>query len=126
MPATKTTSTKTNSTKKTGTKSTGRKSRTTSASKRKSAHRWVASVQTESTFPPKGLFTEDAETIARNLASKKTSPKGPASGMRMLNYYINRAGHNLSASGKAELNKAKSILPGIIARKREAREEKKK
>jgi len=36
--------------------------------------------------------------------------------MRMLNYYINRAGHNLPTSRKAELNKAKEILSEIIAR----------
>ena len=81
----------------------------------------MASVHTESTFPPQGLFTKDAATIARRLASKKTSPKGPASGMRMLNYYVNRAGRNLSASRKRELEKAKSILSEIIARKREAK-----
>ena len=45
--------------------------------------------------------------------------------MRMLNYYINRAGHNLSASRKAELNRAKSILSDIIARNRDARQKKK-
>jgi tRNA(adenine34) deaminase len=30
--------------------------------------------------------------------------------MRMLTYYINRAGHNLSGSRRAELEKAKSLL----------------
>jgi tRNA(adenine34) deaminase len=92
------------------------RTKTACASKRKLNHRWVAGVHTESTFPPKGLFTKDASTIARNLASAKTSPKGPASGMRMLNYYINRAGRNLPASRKAELERAKSILSDIIAR----------
>ena len=99
-------------------KTTARKANRTRAAKPSSGHRWVAGVHTESTFPPKGLFTRDAGTIARNLASKKTSPKGPASGMHMLNYYINRAGRNLSASHKAELEKAKSILSEMIARKR--------
>jgi hypothetical protein len=46
--------------------------------------RWVAGVKTVSTFPPKGLFTKDAPTIAKSLASKRVSPKGPGSGMRML------------------------------------------
>jgi Protein of unknown function (DUF3175) len=82
----------------------------------------VADVHTESTYPAKGLFTKSASTIARSLASKKTSPKGPASGMRMLNYYINRAGENLSASRKAELNQAKTILSDIIARRRSKQE----
>jgi tRNA(adenine34) deaminase len=35
--------------------------------------------------------------------------------MRMLNFYINRAGKNLSASRHAELEKAKSKLSEIIA-----------
>lgn len=82
----------------------------------KKGRRWVAKVHTESTYPEKGLFTKDAATIARSLASKETSPKGPASGMRMLNYYINRAGHNLPASRKKELEKAKHILSELIAR----------
>ena len=80
----------------------------------------MAGVHTVSTFPRKGLFNEDAGTIARELASKKTSPKGPASGMRMLNYYINRAGHNLSASRKKELEKAKRMLSEIIANAKKA------
>lgn len=69
--------------------------------------RWSAKVKTVSTYPPEGLFTKDAETIARSLASKKVSPKGPGSGMRMLTFYINRAGESLSAKRKAELNRAK-------------------
>lgn len=77
--------------------------------------KWVSKVQTESTFPEEHLFNQDAETIAKHLASKKVSPKGPASGMRMLNYYINRGGKNLSKERDAELEKAKHILSGIIA-----------
>jgi len=72
--------------------------------------RWVAGVKTVSTYPPKGLFTKDAATIARALASKKVSPKGPGSGMRMLTYFINRAGRGLTASRRAELEKAKVLL----------------
>jgi hypothetical protein len=41
--------------------------------------------------------------MARSLASKKVSPKGPGSGMRMLTYFINRAGHNLPATRRREL-----------------------
>jgi len=81
-----------------------------SKSKAKSGHLWVATVKTVSTFPPEGLFTRDAATIARSLASKKLSPKGPANGMRMLNYFINRGGRGLSATRRAELEKAKRLL----------------
>src|SRR6266545_3574494 len=80
--------------------------------------RWVAKVQTESTFPPKGLFTKDAPTVARSLASKKVSPKGPASGMRMLNYFINRGGRGLSKTRREELERAKRLLSKRIARDR--------
>jgi tRNA(adenine34) deaminase len=81
-----------------------------SKSKAKSGRRWVATVKTVSTFPPEGLFTKDAATIARSLASKKVSPKGPGSGMRMLNYFINRAGRGLSSTRRAELERAKRLL----------------
>jgi len=72
--------------------------------------RWVARVQTDSTHPPKGLFTKDASAIACSLASKKVSPKGPGAGMRMVTYFINRAGKGLSASRRRELEKAKKLL----------------
>jgi hypothetical protein len=77
--------------------------------------RWVAKVKTVSTFPPKGLFTKDAATIARSLASGRVSPKGPGSGMRMLTYFINRGGKGLSKTRKAELEKAKKLLSKKIA-----------
>lgn len=74
------------------------------------AKKWSRKVTTDSTHPPQGLFTRDPQMIARSLASKKVSPKGPASGMRMLTFFINRAGKNLSASRKAKLQKAKELL----------------
>lgn len=75
-------------------------------------------MKTDSTHPPSGLFTKSAPTIARILASKKVSPKGPGSGMRMLTYFINRAGRGLSASRRAELEKAKSLLAARVQRER--------
>ena len=77
---------------------------------KKKKRKWSARVTTDSTHPPAGLFNKSAATIARTLASKRVSPKGPGSGMRMLTFYINRAGHNLSAKRLADLNKAKSLL----------------
>jgi tRNA(adenine34) deaminase len=74
----------------------------------------VAKVKTVSTFPPEGLFTKDASTIARSLASKKVSPKCPGSGMRMLTYFINRGGRGLSATRRAELERAKKLLSARI------------
>jgi len=84
-----------------------------------SQKKWVRSVKTDSTHPPEGLFKKDPETIARTLASKKVSPKGPGSGMRMLTYFINRAGKGLSARQKARLEKAKTLLSERVERAHE-------
>ena len=72
--------------------------------------KWSAAVSTDSTHPREGLFNRDAKTIARELASKKVSPKGPSSGMRMLTFYINRAGKNLPANRMKVLEEAKKLL----------------
>jgi hypothetical protein len=72
--------------------------------------KWVARVTTDSTHPPKGLFSRSASAIAKSLASKRVSPKGPQSGTRMLNYFINRGGKNLSPTRRAELERAKKLL----------------
>ena len=90
------------------------------ATKRPKTRKWSASVTTDSTHPPKGLFNKSAAVIARTLASKRVSPKGPGSGMRMLTFYINRAGHNLSATRRAELTKAKELLSKRVQHAREA------
>jgi tRNA(adenine34) deaminase len=79
-------------------------------------------VTTDSTHPPKDLFTKDAATIARTLASKKVSPKGPGSGMRMLTYFLNRGGRGLSKTRRAELERAKHLLHERVERDRERRE----
>ena len=71
---------------------------------------WVRNVKTVSTSPPRNLFTKDAQTIARAMASKKVSPKGIGSGIRMIQFFINRAGKGLPAARRRELEKAKQIL----------------
>ena len=76
----------------------------------KKRNRWVAKVKTDSTHPPERLFTKSAPIIARTLASKKVSPKGPASGLRMLTYFINRAGKGLTKQRRVELERAKGLL----------------
>jgi len=75
-----------------------------------SDRKWSSKVKTVSTYPPKDLYSKDAETIARMMATKKVSPKGLGSAIRMVQFYINRAGKNLSATRKRELEKAKRIL----------------
>ena len=80
--------------------------------------KWSAKVDTDSTHPDEGLFNKSASAIAKALASKEVSPKGPASGMRMLNFYINRAGKNLPKFRHAELEKAKTFLSEIITKQK--------
>jgi len=77
--------------------------------------KWSGAITTDSTHPQSGLFNQGAKTIARELASKKVSPKGPSSGMRMLTFYINRAGKNLPASRLKVLEDAKKLLHERIA-----------
>ena len=82
--------------------------------------RWVHTVTTVSPAPPAGLFTRDARTIARVLASRRVSPKGIASGFRMLLFFINRARRGRGARRRAELLKAKRLMQEMLARQRAA------
>ena len=91
-------------------------------SSRKKSRR-IAKVKTDSTRPPSGLFTKSAATIARTLASRSVSPKGPVSGLRMLTYFINRAGRGLTAERRTELQKAKALLSRRIERARNLKDQ---
>lgn len=71
---------------------------------------------TDSTHPPPRTFSGSATEIARTMARKDVSPRGLGSGVRMIQYFINRGGRNLSATRRAELERAKRILQRRIAR----------
>jgi len=87
--------------------------------------KWVADVKTVSTSPPDKIFTKDAKTIAKAMASKNVSPHGIGSGIKMVQYFINRAGKSLSAERRNELEKAKHLLQEK-AKKRESHSSKSK
>jgi hypothetical protein len=74
--------------------------------------KWSAQVKTVSTYPPPGTFTRPAEEVARIMARKSVSPLGLGSAIKMVQFFINRAGRNLSAAQRRELEKAKHILQG--------------
>lgn len=76
----------------------------------KPKQKWSGKIHSDSTHPPPGLFTRNAETIAEVMARKDVSPKGIGSGIRMVQMYLNRAGKNLDPAQKAELEKAKRML----------------
>jgi uncharacterized protein DUF3175 len=82
-------------------------------------HRWVRRVTTDSTHPPPNTFKGSAAQIARVMARKDVSPKGLGSGIRMIQYFLNRGGKNLSPTRRTELECAKRILQRrAAARKR--------
>jgi len=100
----KSSATRSSSAKKTYPTKSGRRSTTPPS------RRWSAKVKTDSTKPGPGLFKKSAEKIAEELAKKSVSPDGRGQGMRMLSFYENRAGKNLSAERKRTLEHAKQIL----------------
>ncbi len=79
--------------------------------------KWVKDVTTDSTFPPEGIFTKDAKTIARVIARPDISPKGVGSAIRMIQFFINRGGKGLSKERKKELEKAKRLLQKRMRKK---------
>lgn len=84
---------------------------------------WVQNVK-ETSFAmdlPAGIFTKSAPTIARELkkavlASNRTKGTKFQSAMSMLNYYINRAGKNLTPEDKQRLEQAKIALRKIFGK----------
>jgi hypothetical protein len=88
------------------------------ATKRAARRKWVRTVTTDSTHPPPRTFTGSAADIARKMARKDVSPKGLGSAIRMIQYFINRGGRNLSATRRAELERAKRILQRRAARQK--------
>jgi hypothetical protein len=72
--------------------------------------KWSADIRTDSTFPPAGTFTKPGEEVARIMATRKVSPLGLGSAIKMVQMFINRSGRNLDAQRRKELEKAKRIL----------------
>src|SRR5215510_7255504 len=103
---------------------TQRSSRKAASTKRPTQRRrsmrkkWVRTVTTDSTHPPRGTFTGSAEDIARTMARKDVSPGGLSSAIKMIQYFINRGGKNVSASRRAELERAKRLLQKRVQRQR--------
>jgi hypothetical protein len=85
------------------------------STKRTQKRKWVGKVTSDSTRPPSGTFTGSASEIAWTMARKDVSPRGLASGIRMIQYFINRGGKNLSARRRAELEWAKRILQQLLS-----------
>jgi Protein of unknown function (DUF3175) len=74
---------------------------------------------------PKGLFKLSPKEIAKGLKrSAMESGKGDPyqSAMSMLNFYINRAGKNLSSSDKNRLELVKNELRKVFGREPEENE----
>lgn len=79
--------------------------------------KWIRHVQETSNAMdlPEGIFTHSPKKIAQQLkeavyASMRTKGTKFQSAMSMLNYYINRAGTNLSEDDRERLEQAKVEL----------------
>lgn len=99
--------------KSTAHKSSSSKTHSTKSGKRSTtppSKRWSAKVKTDSTKPAPGLFKKSAKDIAEGMTKKSVSPEGPGQAMRMLNFYENRAGKNLTSERKHAIDKAKKIV----------------
>lgn len=70
------------------------------------AEQWSKNVETE-WHAPEGFFKRSADQIASGLKANSDDLK---QAMSRLNFYINRAGSNLSSSDKARLESAKDKL----------------
>jgi len=70
---------------------------------------WVAKIETK-WHPPEGFFEQSAQKIAEGL---KRASKDLKQAMSRLNFYINRAGENLSAEDKNRLELAKEKLRNL-------------
>lgn len=68
--------------------------------------KWSGEVTTH-WHPKEGFFTQSAEKIASGLAKNSKDLK---QAMSRLNFYINRAGKNLTSEDKARLELAKTKL----------------
>ena len=93
---------------------------TTSTKRQTRKRQWVRRVTTDSTHPPPRTFSGSAATIARTMAKKEVSPRGLGSAIRMIQYFINRGGKNLSARRRTELERAKRILQRRAQRQKAA------
>lgn len=71
--------------------------------------KWSGNVKTH-WHPPDGFFEQSAEKISEGLKSASDSL---AQAMDRLDFYINRAGSNLSAETKSKMEKAKEILRSL-------------
>lgn len=85
--------------------------------------RWSAQITRKSNALDleQNVFKKDPKQIARSLkrsAEESIRRKGTPyqSAMSMLNFYINRAGRNLSTAQKSRLNKAKLELRHLFGR----------
>lgn len=76
------------------------------------------------TFARKGTHSGTAEEIYKEYKRKGVSPKGLGSAIRMLTFYINRAGKNLH-NGPA-LRRAREMLQADLAKEHAKEDAKKK
>jgi hypothetical protein len=104
------------------------------ATKKKQPGRWTQQVTETSNaldLEPKVFMQDDPKRIARSLKrsadqSKRRKSDPFRSAMCMLNFYINRAGKNLSKQRRERLEAAKDELRALYGRPRQGAEQHRK
>lgn len=77
------------------------------------------------TFAKKGIHTLSAGEIYKEYKKKSVSPHGLGSAIQMIQFFINRAGKNLTAEREHELKKAIKMLQKDLEEKKEKEAKKK-
>jgi len=84
------------------------RTRRLASKQRRVGKRWTSKVTKASRYhPPAGLFTKDAETIARRITRDSSTIK---QAIARVTFYENRAGSNLTAARRRVLEQAKDLI----------------
>lgn len=65
---------------------------------------------------PPNLFAKPPEKIVEVLTSRDAFPRGAASGMRVLSFYMAQARKGLTSSRRRNLERAKKMLSACVER----------
>lgn len=81
-----------------------------------SSKRWGREGQDGFHSPSRRIIHPQRLDHRQDSGLEESFAQGPGSGMRMLTYFINRAGRGLSPERRAELEQAKSLLARRVER----------
>ena len=90
--------------------------RKTSKHSKTSKHKWSAGVKTDSTFPPAGTFTKPGDEVARIMATRKVSPGGLGSAIKMVQMFNQSVRQQLKRGPQTRIGKSQTDSAAQAAR----------